>query len=365
MGRSQDLLERLKAADRSLAKERMPRTGARRVAKRVSAELDAMSRPSRLGWIPMLTFVAGAALVMLFLRWSTSDTTPVTSNEAEQAAMPATMAVHVTGAACRSESGRTTSVWGACSLSTTGPSSPSMRIDTIEASHLEVDGRVVHLRTGSALFDVEKVLGEPVRVAIPQGEIVVVGTRFRVIVGEGHSEVELYEGHLEFHDPSGQVTPIAAGQHVEFGAPPKVSTAGPVPVTVPQDPVASEPTDPPPSRPAPRPRARPRVAPQAPPQPQGDDGPLERDAGPVIEAAERLRREGRYSEAASTLRSALKRRWPTRTADVLSYELGRLLQRRVRDRVSACDHWREHLGRFEKTRYRTRIERAMKELRCE
>ncbi len=92
---------------------------------------------------------------------------------------------------------------------------------------------------------------------------------------------------------------------------------------------------------------------------------MEHDAGPVIEAAERLRRAGRYAEAAETLRTALKRRWPTRTADVLSHELGRLLQRRIRDKASACTHWRRHLERFEQTRYRTRIERSMDELGCE
>lgn len=84
----------------------------------------------------------------------------------------------------------------------------------------------------------------------------------------------------------------------------------------------------------------------------------------MIEAAERLRRSGRYAEAASTLRDALKRRWPTRTADVLSYELGRLLERRVRDREAACEHWRGHLERFANTRYRTRIERSLTALSC-
>jgi hypothetical protein len=49
---------------------------------------------------------------------------------------------------------------------------------------------------------------------------------------------------------------------------------------------------------------------------------------------------------------------------VLSYELGRLLQRRIRDEDAACQHWQRHLERFAKSRYRSRIERAMATLQC-
>lgn len=347
--RSREMLERLKAADRSLAEERMPRAGSRRVARRISKELESQSGPSRMGWIPMLTFVAGAALVLLFLRWGAADEAPLTSHEAKSPAMT----VQVSGPACRSQSDETTKVWGACSISTAGP---SMSIDTIEASQLEVAGRVVHLRAGSALFDVEPVHGEPVRVAIPQGEIVVVGTRFRVVVGAERSEVELYEGRLEFRDLSGQVTPILAGQLVGFGEAVMDSSASPEPPVGLPNLLSSEPA---PAAAAPASPTRRRSGSKK------NQPATERDAGPVIEAAERLRREGRYTEAAATLRAALKRRWPTRTAEVLSHELGRLLERRIRDKASACAHWRKHLERFKKTRDRTRIERSMNELGCE
>lgn len=360
MQSSRDFLERLTAADRSLGEERMPRASARRIAKRISAELEAQARPSRVGWIPMLTFVAGAALVMLFLRWSTEDDAPTPAGDGAQ---PVT-AVLVSGPDCRSQSDQTTEVWGACSLSA---ANPAMEIDTIEASHLEVDGRVVHLRTGSALFDVDKVHGEPVRIATPHGEIVVVGTRFRVVVDEGSSQVDLYEGRLEFHDPSGVVTPINAGQHVEFGRP-EAKAPAPVPAAA----VEAQPATPAIEPPAPAPRhaqpdpPAPRQHREVPtPRPPKTQAPVERDAGPVIESAEKLRREGRYADAAATLRAALKRRWPKRTAEVLSYELGRLLARRVRDHASACAHWRDHLRRFSGTRYRTQIERSLGKLECE
>ncbi|MBV1861352.1 MAG: FecR family protein, partial [Nannocystaceae bacterium] len=354
MPSSREVLERLKAADRSLSKERMPRASSRRVAKRLSRELESQSRFSPMGpsgWIPMLTFVAGAALVLLFLRWSTNEAVPVAEGKL---ASPA-MTVLVSGPACRSQSEQTTKVWGACSISTAGP---SMSIDTIEASHLEVDGRVVYLRSGSALFDVAPVQGEPIRVVIPQGEIVVVGTRFRIVVGEVRSEVELYEGRLEFRDGSGLVTPILAGQHVGFGE--SVSGAS----RAVQEAVAPTTDLPPPEEvAATRPQtSRSRVRNRA---KRTDEPAMEHDAGPVIEAAEKLRRQGRYAEAASTLSAALKRHWPTRTADVLSHELGRLLERRIRDQASACAHWSKHLKRFTKTRYRARIERSMQELGCE
>lgn len=352
------MLERLKAADRSLSEERMPRAGSRRVAKRISKELESQSRPSRMGWIPMLTFVAGAALVLLFLRWGAADEAPFTSDDPGSPAMT----VLVSGPACRSQSDQTTKVWGACSISTAGP---SMSIDTIEASHLEVAGRVVHLRSGSALFDVEPVHGEPVRVAIPQGVIVVVGTRFRVVVGTERSEVELYEGRLEFRDLSGQVTPIFAGQLVGFGEAGTDTPVPPDPAVGPPDPLPIEAAEPVPPAVAQASPTRRRSSPKRASHPVSGEPAMEQDAGPVIEAAERLRREGRYTEAAATLRAALKRRWPTRTADVLSHELGRLLERRIRDKASACTHWRKHLERFKETRYRTRIERSMNELGCE
>lgn len=348
MDRSHDLIGRLKAADESLRQERMPRQRSRRVAKRVSAELEQLSRPSRVGWIPMLTFVAGAVLVLLFLRWSTGDGVEVAPAEAPQRPE---MAVHVTGADCRSHSGETTLVWGACSLVTAGP---SMRIDTVEASELEVADRTVHLRGGSALFDVDKVQGDPVRVVVPQGQIVVVGTRFRVIVADGHSEVELYEGRLEFHDERGEVTPIVAGQVVSFGERPAAVPSSEAPAVVAEEP--AEDVAPAPAQ-SPQKPSRARV-------PVKQPSPMQHDAAPVIEAAERLRREGRYAEAAAVLRDALTRRWPTRTADVLSYELGRLLQRRIRDEDAACQHWQRHLERFAKSRYRSRIERAMATLQC-
>lgn len=346
MERSQELLERLKAADDALSTERMSRAGSRRVARHLSRELDSLAKPSRVGWIPMLTFVAGAVLVLLFLRWSTA---PVPSTSEAQARPE--MAVFVSGADCDATTDRTaetTTTHGACRIAT---SAPSMTIDTIDGTELEVADRVVRLRAGSALFDVDKVRGEPIRVAVPQGEIVIVGTRFRVVVTGVRTEVELYEGELEFHDDAGKVTPIFAGQLVGFGgvvAPPSVKAAAP-------------PAEP-------RVEKTPAVTPAPPaarPKPAAERSPTENDAGPVIEEAERFRREGRYAEAAGVLRRALKRRWPSRTADVLSYELGRILERRMKDTSAACEHWRAHLKRFERTRYRARIERSMNSLDCE
>ncbi|MCR9159427.1 MAG: FecR domain-containing protein [Nannocystaceae bacterium] len=341
MARSQELLERLAAADEALHHERMSKAASRRVARHLSRELDALEQPSRGGWMPMLTFVAGAALVLLFLRWSTTPTPSIA--EAEQARPE--MAVLVSGDDCRAESAETTTTRGACRVTTR---SPSMTIDTIDGTELEVAGRTVHLRTGSALFDVEKVRGEPIRVAVPQGEIVVVGTRFRVVVDGTRTEVELYEGALEFRDESGKVTPIFAGQLIGFGG-----TAAPVPPVAPAVEPARDEAAPAPVRPSPRSK------------PAAEHAPASSDAGPVIEEAERFRREGRYAEAATVLRDALKRRWPRRTAEVLSYELGRILERRMKDAPAACEHWQAHLKRFERSRYRARIERSMKTLACD
>jgi hypothetical protein len=79
---------------------------------------------------------------------------------------------------------------------------------------------------------------------------------------------------------------------------------------------------------------------------------------------QQLRRRGQYERAAARLREALEQRWPTRTADVLSYELGTILTRHLHDPARACTHWEQHLDRFRATRYRRQILAAKSSLDC-
>ena len=97
---------------------------------------------------------------------------------------------------------------------------------------------------------------------------------------------------------------------------------------------ASEPRDPPSTRPA--------------------------DATRIIEKVASLRARGRYRAAADLLRRALRRPWERRTAEVLSYELGRILERQLDDDAAACAHWRKHDERFGGGRYADAVSRGLK-----
>ncbi|HWB81500.1 MAG TPA: FecR domain-containing protein [Nannocystaceae bacterium] len=329
------LIPRLVAAERSLQDVRVPPKAVRRIADRMTRELDRVGRTRRFAWVPMLTFVAGATLVLAFLA--------VLRDIRDAGVQPREheVAVRIAGPDChhRLADEGALALSGACEVSTT---SPAMRVQTVEGAELDVDDRIVHMQRGSALFDVDPVVGEPVRIVVPGGTIVVVGTRFRVVVtGEG-GEVDLYEGKLEFHADDGSVSPIAAGQRFAFGG----IEAAPVHAAAP---VRSTP---------------PPVIEAAPTPVQRVDRPPPLRADAIIEEVQRLRRSGDYPRAALRLREALGQRWPKRTAEVLSYELGTILARHLDDREAACTHWRKHLQRFTTTRYRGQIERSLATLAC-
>lgn len=375
MSSDRELLALLAAADHSLKEERLPPRGVRRIANELSRELDHDGQRRKVGWVPMATFMAGAVLVLVFLAWVRSPSTAL-NDDGTPANSLAQSTATVTGDNCEHERSDRLEVRGACQVVT---QSPSMRIETIESARVTVDDRVLRVHQGSALFDVDKVVGSPVRVVTPAGEIVVIGTRFRVVVTGQTGQIDLYEGQLEFHANDGTVTPIAAGQRLEFGQ--NHAPAGSLPASaaaVPQPsappipaetvvPVAAE-------KPTPQPPAqtrKPAVSKPAASKASASKRPTANtavtsadDAGALIEQVQRLRRQGKFAEAATQLRHALRKKWPSRTADVLSNELGRILARRLDDPKAACAHWRKHLSRFPQTRYRKQIERSMSTLSC-
>ncbi len=356
MNSEREFMARLAAADRSLQRERLPPAGVRRIAGRLTDELNRGGGRRRLGWVPMATFVAGAVLVLLFLSVSREPT-----SESGAPIAPRRMSqMTATGSDCRHEAGAVDDVTGACAIVS---ESPSMRIETAAGAHLSARDRTLRVHEGSALFDVDEVVGEPVRVATPGGEIVVVGTRFLVEVTDAGGTVELYEGHLEFHATDGSVTPIAAGQRLEFGDEvtlnPLMRSPG---VVAPSREELEPPKVSPPAAESPdRRRKAKRLTPSR-PQPAPAAEP--RDAGALIEEVQGLRRSGQHAEAATRLEAALQHTWPKRTAEVLSNELGRILARHVGDPDRACRHWAEHLQQYPSTRFAKQIEASKRRLGC-
>ena len=467
------LLDALRAADRSLRRERLPPAGVQRIARRIARELDRRDRQARWPWVPMMTFVAGAAVVLAFLAWARAprvDVSPTATPRHALIAAPDCSTVGANGAVA---------VDGACQVISR---EPGMRVQTMADAKLDVEHKTIRLRKGTALFDVDPVDGDPVRVQTPAGVVIVVGTRFTVDVSDGTTHVDLFEGKVEFHGNDGNVTPIEAGQQwafgetqgggellddidieviddaelsdtfaeagdaatrdaaggaedgafaglgrdgVAMGAGPGRGRGG-VEARRDGDGATTAPgggmtgdgmrsraghdggaarsgvgrdrdgSDGRAAADGRRSGARPgggaaadgRQPGQSGTRADGEDARAEGGQTPgqggappphddeaskaeprpsaadIIERVNTLRRSGNYKQAVRELEAALRRPWPRRTAEVLSYELGRILARHLRNGARACKHWRTHLTKFPQTRYRDQITASRTKLRC-
>jgi hypothetical protein len=367
------LIPALLAEDAALAAECLPAAAKQRIAERMAREIEGVRRPRP--WLPMLSFVAGAVLVLL-----------VVMRGMPPAAAPARASVapgwSVQGNDCRVHTDAAVDLEGRCELVS---ADPPLSLRTEDPTRVRVRGRWIDVEDGRATFDVQPVHGEPVRIGVPGGTIVVVGTRFRVDVDmQGRSgSVELFEGELRFEHAEGGLEAIHAGQRFDFaGAPgePAVSVAVhepsspapvseeaiPIPLATPEPPAAAAPevaVAPTLAAPEPTPQ-RPRVRTPKARRPR-DEAPSPVDIASLTEKIDELRRRGEYRDAAEQLERALSRRLDHRTGEVLSYELGTILARHLGDPARACRHWARHVERFDGGRYAAQIERSRATLDCE
>lgn len=339
------LLPRLRRRDHELACATMPVGARHRVASQLAQEAARRANGGVRGlsartWIPMATFAAGAALVMLVVGWNLLHSR---TNSPEIDATP-NVAVSpgyvVEGEQCRAHrDGRTAVLAGACRLL-----GPQISVQTWDDARLVLSERTVVLSTGEAMFDVRPVVpGEAsVRVVVSHGIIEVLGTRFTVNQTEGGGTVELFEGHIRFRDGSeGDWVDIVPGQRFGWGDRQEhraqvepAADVGEETITIeedPADPRAGEAVD------------TVAVSPHKP------------DADVVIARVTALRGAGRYRQASAVLRRALRHKWDRRTAQVLSYELGQILEHHRDDPAVACKHWRRHQTRYPQGRYASAV----------
>ena len=363
------VVEQLRRADAALQAEHLPAAAVRRVGRRIEDELadtDGSARMPR--WVPMATFVGGAALVLAVLAIGGQRRTN------DGADTPGTV---VRGDDCRSDGAR---ISGGCDVEM---SEPAMTIHTARAD-IELHERTIDVRGGQADFDVDPVHDAPVRVRVPGGEIVVVGTRFRVIVDAAAQRgvVILHEGRLRFEADDGDVSPIEAGETFAFAVDASQLASADAPAdargiaAAPHAPTAMphaggaerERAADPDARqvPAPKPRAsRDRDRPREPaPAPTPAPAPAPVDVDAVIAAVDASRRSGDYRGAADALRAALRGVLDPRAREVLSYELGTILTSHLHDDAQACAHWATHRERFGAGRYAKQVARAQAELAC-
>lgn len=216
-----------------------------------------------------------------------------------------------------------------------------LAVETSDTAELRQHESGVRLLSGRATFDVEPVIeGPPVEVFVSEGRLQVLGTRFVVYQGPRGGHVDLIEGSIRFISDAGDTTTIAPGVRLRWGPMQRdasVADSPPESTTKPER-----------AAPHREPRSRPRSVEAS--STRGDtpvEVPLDRIAG--------LRAAGRYTDAVALIRGLDRSRLDVRTAEVLSYEEGSIVQDHLGDRQAACRHWAAHLQRFPKGRYRDQV----------
>ncbi|MEM6997088.1 MAG: FecR domain-containing protein, partial [Myxococcota bacterium] len=214
------LLPLLRAHDEQVSRAVMPVGVRNRITLRLAHE--AANRRGRTGvmrFVPMATFAAGAALVMLVMGWNLTRGASEPAAPAPAPAVASLAGYTVQGAECRPrQEGDEALLSGECRLV-----GPQLAVQTWDDVRLKPGPRRVVLSSGQATFDVQTVQPdeETVRVVVSHGVIEVLGTRFTVDQDEGGGFVDLYEGHIRFHpgdEGSGQAwVDIQPGQRHAWG----------------------------------------------------------------------------------------------------------------------------------------------------
>lgn len=346
-----ELVPLLRELDEQEKKVGMPLGAANRISLAIrDHEAQPVARWRR--WLPAASFLAGAAVALGALAWGWSA--GPTATEPRPLATVSAPRVAVAGFSthgdCTQQPGRTAgavALAGDCRLE-----AEHMQVQVWERAEVAAHGRDVQVASGEVLFDVDTVApGEtPVRVRVSHGVIEVVGTRFSVVQDDAGGHVDLFEGHIRFHDPSGEVVEVTPGERHAWGAHRvAVADVAPPPSAVVEVQAAEPPVAEAVDLAATRAARRQRNA---------------KRASVLIARVTELRARKAYGEATDVLRQALKRRWDRRTAQVLSYELGELL-RSAGDVSAACGHFAAHQRRYPAGRYHAAVETQRARLACE
>ncbi len=328
----------------------------------------------RRRWSSMVAFVAGAVLVLLIVRPVLDATDPPPRDEVADAKISADGAAPDEAAA--TEPAASTEARD-LALVVEGPphdkdvgelhddaglklqrpcvirgSGVVLRHDGSEDLWLRGDAERVELLRGRLEVEVDPTIDREraFTVVTPTIRIEVTGTRFAISHDEQDGGVlELWEGSVRVIEQSGQLRRVSAGQRLRWradGSKPSVSS---LEASSPKASSGARTS----SKPARTPRRRSGVEP-----PAASDR-----ADRLVRELERLRERGRLSEAVRLLEDGL----PTlhrRDRDVLSYELGQLLER-TRGAKAACAHWDAYQRSFPNSRYADLVEIERARLECD
>ncbi len=383
MSERRSFIDELRELDREQRAERLRPGAVHRIARRLDAEILQAELPARRRtWIPMVSFAAGAAMVLAVF---TLGGTPEIATRQELAPAPMHAAWQVSGDNCHVTRGEVELVLdGSCRVE---PPRASVVIESRATTRLRPTEHGVTLVDGTALFEsMSGPEGIPWRVEVPGGVLELLATRLSVVVSGDEGHVDLLEGSMVFLDEGGRTHSVAPGERFRFGASgalaswvvtePGIEAAmvehGLVESPLPGEPLAEGEDDDPPLAAGERLAAlgRPEAT-----DPASKGSTRGRDRGGTVPSSEELRRivervaelraQRQYQAAASLLRDALRQRWDRRTREVLSYELGMILSTQLHDQDQACRHWTKHRDGFPAGRYARAIARAQERLGCE
>lgn len=393
MSERRTFLDELRELDDTRQAEQLRPGAVHRIARRLDAELLQAELPvRRRAWIPMLTFAAGAALVLAVFAFGE----PEVATQEQAAPAPMHAAWQVVGDNChviRSE--QELVLDGSCRVE---PPRAGVVIESRATTRLRPTPGGVALVDGTALFEsMSGPEGTPWRVEVPGGVLELLGTRLSVVVAEDRGHVDLLEGTMRFVGQDGRVHAVEPGERFRFGAAGALaawvepadgealaSEAGLGSAASERGEGAASASEPgqaaimgdtePDEQPALA--AGERLAALGRGEVEGAEGKAARArgrSGATLPSSEELRRivdrvaelraQRQYQAAVSLLRDALRQRWDRHTREVLSYELGTILSTQLHD-AGACTHWAAHREQFPAGHYARAIDRAEERLGC-
>ncbi|MBV1862422.1 MAG: FecR family protein [Nannocystaceae bacterium] len=328
-----DPLDRLRAVDQAFARRGVSDETRDAVRRRLQQRVIERSFRTRLRWWPVLAFAAGVILMGVLLlprdRVTVPGDAPVVAVPTGDPLPSPAQALVAVDTVQSDRSPCITVVPGPIGLEPDACAiRDGVRMNAVLPSQLVWSAESVDLQRGEVSFDVEPRSQRPLHVTFGKVDIEVVGTRFVVHYDGTRGWVSVHEGHVRVRDGT-SVQDLHAGERVQW---PEAAEALEVV--------------------APAPRRRPNPAAR-------DDG-----LATLLQEVSALRRRGAYAEAVERLESADSAEWSRRARQLISYEVGTLLQRQLGDSARACAHWKKHRRRYPNAGRDAVIVRSMGQLRC-
>lgn len=346
-------LERLRALDDAFARRGAHAEGREDLRRQLRQRALEQPLRNKLRWWPAVAFAAGAVtMALLVFRGPAPDPGPnpslaETEIEIEPERVPSTPTPAVQPLAepepsSHDDAPQTRPAESPCAAPPPGPLPleadacavvDGVRLSAITDAHLEWSEGSIALHDGRAIFDVAPRPDRPLHVTAGDVDVEVVGTRFVMLRDGAQGWISMLEGHVRVRIGDQEARDLRDDARLEW------NTAAP------------------PDRSEPRPRP-----------PRADTrstDPSDEGLAELLDEVAALRRRGAYREAVERLESGARSSWSRRGRELVSYEIGTLLERQLGDVEAACTHWSAHRQRFPGGRYDELLARRAARLGCD